>query len=394
MIPLKIIFWILIFGVCYTYVFYGVILYLFGNHKKRSVSSSPTQLPSVVHIIAAYNEAEIIEQKIKNALQLQYPKDKLKTVVVADGSTDATVEIVRRFPDIILIFDPIRKGKLAAINHAVAVSQDAEVLVFSDANTMLNPESLLKMMGHYQDPMVGGIAAEKKVVADKNGMVRGEGLYWRYESKLKKLEADFYTVVGAAGELFSIRRKLYRPLPEHIILDDLMISLDICRKGYVVQYEPDAFAIEGPSRTLSDEQKRKVRISAGAFQILSLTADLLNPFTYDKLSFQYISHRLMRWIFCPIAIPLIFILNSLIMVEHPEPIYLLLYFIQIVFYLMGLIGWARASAQKSMLNIFYIPFYASFMQIAQWKGFAASLKGEQTQLWEKAQREYTHLNGL
>lgn len=394
MIPLKIIFWILIFGVCYTYIFYGVILYIFGTHKKRSVSTSPSQLPSVVHIIAAYNEADIIEQKIKNALQLQYPKDKLKTVIVADGSTDGTAEIVGQYPEVSLFFDPVRNGKLAAINHAVAASQDADILVFSDANTMLNQESLLNMMGHYQDPKVGGVAAEKKVVTNKNGVVRGEGLYWRYESKLKKLEADFYTVVGAAGELFSVRTKLYRPLPEHIILDDLMISLDICRKGYVVEYEPDAFAIEGPSRTLADEQIRKVRISAGAFQILSLTADLLNPFKYDKLSFQYISHRLMRWIFCPIAIPLIFILNSLIMVDHPEPIYLFLYIIQIVFYLMGLIGWARASAHKSMLNIFYIPFYASFMQMAQWKGFAACLKGEQTPLWEKAQREYTHLKGL
>jgi len=394
MIAFKVVFWLLIFGVCYTYILYGVILYIFSTPASKYIDSTENDLPTVIHIIAAFNEAEIIETKIQNALQLNYPKHKLKTVIIADGSTDATVERIKQYADITLLFEPQRKGKMAAINRAVEFCKDGDILVFSDANTMLNQDAFINIMRHFFDPIVGGVAAEKKVLAEKRGIVRGEGIYWMYESGLKKLEADFHSVIGAAGELFSVRRKLFKPLPENIILDDLMISLNICRKGYLVRYEPAAFALESPSLTLADERIRKIRISAGAFQALGMTTDLLNPFKFGKISFQYWSHRILRWVFCPIAIPLIFILNSFILTREGGYIFQLLYILQIIFYSLALIGWGMTTFKKPVRNIFYIPFYAIFMQIAIWKGFLVNLSGNASPLWQKVNRQYDHLNGL
>lgn len=392
--PLKFVFWLLVFGVFYTYVFYGFILYFFTKTRKNIDAFSADKGLRVVHIIAAYNESEVIGQKIINALSLDYTEGKLQTVIVADGSTDHTTEIVKQYPEVVLLYEPIRKGKLAAINRAVALFPETDILVFSDANTMLNEHAILKMVKHYADPAVGGVAGAKKVQIDQNGVLRGEGFYWNYESMLKKLESGFHTVVGAAGELFSVRKDLFRPLPEDIILDDLMISLDLCRKGYVVRYEPDAFAVEGPSLSMTDEKIRRIRISAGAFQALCLTTDLMNPFRFGKFSFQYWSHRIMRWVFCPVAIPLIFLFNGLIMMQDPGSFYPVLFYLQCFFYVLALIGWVLASLHKPVGNFFYIPFYALFMQAAQWKGLAARISGSQSALWKKAKRKYTHLNGL
>lgn len=396
MIPLKVIFWLLILGVFYTYIIYGLFLYVFSRARSKSISTDHDgqNLPTIAHIIAAFNESAIIERKIQNTQQLNYPKHKIKTIIIADGSTDNSIDIVKSFSDIILLFERSRKGKMAAINRAVAYCEEAEILIFSDANTMLNPDAVLKIIQHYQDPIVGGVAAEKKVWSDKDQMVRGEGLYWIYESALKNLEADFHTVIGAAGELFSVRRNLFDALPEQIILDDLMISLSICRKGYVIRYEPEAFSVEGPSLTLADEQIRKIRISSGALQTLGMSADLLNPFKFGKLSFQYWSHRVFRWIFCPIAIPLILVLNIMILYGETGIIYQWIYIIQVVFYILALIGWWMIKLKKSVNNIFYIPFYALFMQMAIWRGFIVYITGKSSPVWEKVNRQYTHLKGL
>lgn len=392
MVPIHLLFWLLILGVGYTYVLYALVLYLFS--KKRASPPPSSTHPSVLHIIAAYNEEEIIERKIRNTLELSYPQDKIQTVIVADGSTDQTVTRAGAYPVIHTLYEPLRKGKIAAINRAVAAFPDAEILVFSDANTLLNKNALQKIVAHYHDPLVGGVAAEKKVMTDAVGLVRGEGLYWRYESFLKRLEADFHTVVGAAGELFSIRKELFQPLPEFAILDDLLLSLDICRKGKVVRYEAAAFAIEEPSLTMGDEQLRKIRIGAGAFQAMELTKDLMNPFVHGKLAFQYLSHRVMRWVFCPLAIPVIFLLNAWIVWKEPAPVFTAVLILQILFYSMAFIGWWGTRVGKKLPHLFHLPYYFLFLNAALWQGYQVFRRKAHTPLWEKSRRQYTHLNGL
>ena len=180
-----------------------------------------------------------------------------------------------------------------AINRVIPFVT-TDFVVFSDANTLLNRDCIREIIQHYKDPTIGAVAGEK-VVSDQSGEAgvagAGEGLYWKYESFLKKMDARFYSVVGAAGELFSIRTALFEPVQKQVLLDDFIISMKICKKGYRVMYEPKAFATEAPSFSLKEEQKRKIRISAGGWQSVFMLKSLLNIFKYGRLSFQYISHR-------------------------------------------------------------------------------------------------------
>ena len=247
-----------------------------------------------------------------NTLELDYPKDNLKIYFVTDGSTDGTNDILKSYPGINVLFTPERKGKVAAINHAMEYVSTPFV-IFCDANTFLNKACVKEIVKHYSYESTGAVAGEKKVIdsSEKNSAAgSGEGIYWKYESILKKLDASFYTVVGAAGELFSMRTNLYEPVDTDILLDDFMISMNICKKGYRVMYEPAAFAMEAPSISIREEQKRKIRISAGGFQSIYLLKDLLNIFKYGKLSFQYISHRVLRWAVCPFLLPVIIYFES------------------------------------------------------------------------------------
>jgi cellulose synthase/poly-beta-1,6-N-acetylglucosamine synthase-like glycosyltransferase len=390
MLLIKILFWILTAVVLYTYVGYGLLLWILIKFRKKAAPDTPADnnaLPRVAHIIAAYNEEDFIEKKINNALSLDYPRHLSRIIIVADGSTDRTAEIVRRFNDVELFFEPARKGKVAAMNRAVENTLDVDILIFSDANTLLNKEAFKHIIGHYRDPLVGGVSGEKKVISDGQVPGQGEGLYWKYESVLKKLDSDYYSVVGAAGELFSVRRELFEKVPENIVLDDFYISLNICKRGLVVRYEPRAYAMETPSFSLKDEKKRKVRISAGAFQSMVILKDLLNISRYGKLAFLYISHRVLRWAVCPFALPLILLLNVIIVVAGDTPLYTVILAAQVLFYMLAVTGWLFSGSAARNFKLFYVPYYFVFMNVSVWGGLSRYLNGAQSAMWEKARRE-------
>ncbi len=392
---MKIIFWASLFIVAYSYVLYGMLVWLLifirNIFSKEEIQPFDLKfLPPVSLVIATYNEEAIIGKKIANTLALDYPKEKLDVYFVTDGSTDATNEILKMHPNIKILFRAERSGKVAAINHAMEFV-DTPYVIFCDANTFLNRGCVKEIIKHYTDEKIGAVAGEKKVidVSLKNTAAgSGEGLYWKYESILKKLDARFYTVVGAAGELFSMRTNLYEPVDTGILLDDFMISMNICRKGYRVMYEPLAYAMEAPSMSIKEEQKRKIRISAGGFQSIYLLKDLLNIFKYGKLSFQYISHRVLRWAVCPLLLPIIFILNAILAFAAHEKIFVYLLTAQIVFYATAFTGWLFA--QKNIkIKILYVPYYFLFMNIALYAGFVRYINKKQTVLWDKAQRKVT-----
>jgi cellulose synthase/poly-beta-1,6-N-acetylglucosamine synthase-like glycosyltransferase len=232
------------------------------------------------------------------------------------------------------------------------------------------------------------VAGEKKIMtaADTKIAGIGEGLYWKYESLLKRLDSELYTVVGAAGELFSVRTELYEPVGEDILLDDFIISLKVCMKGYRVQYEPDAYAMETPSSSLKEERKRKIRISAGAFQSMAILKGLLNIFRYPVLSFQYVSHRVLRWTLCPLLLPILFIVNILLLVQTPSGFYGLFLAGQILFYLAATAGWLLAN-RNIKSKLLYVPYYFLFLNISLYQGFIRYRKGQQSVLWDKAVRE-------
>ncbi|MGC8864753.1 MAG: glycosyltransferase family 2 protein [Bacteroidales bacterium] len=394
MLTLKVIFWILLFIVFYAYLGYGILLFILVRLKrifKRKPHPSDTHYePEVTLLVAAYNEREYVDAKVQNSLSLDYPKEKIKMVWVTDGSDDGTPELLKKYENqgVRVYHKPERGGKIGAMNRGMQFV-DTPIVIFSDANTMLGPESIRRIVNLFADPKVGCVSGEKRIFQkEAQSAAATEGIYWKYESKLKKWDAELYSVVGAAGELFAIRTDLYQEVEQDTLLDDFIISLRIAMNGYTIQYDPEAYAIEAPSANVKEELKRKIRIAAGGIQSIVRLKPLLNPFKYGLLSFQYISHRVLRWTLAPLSLPLIFILNLIVAIHAgfaSNDLYTWLFLAQVLFYAMALLGWLLES--KSLrIKILFVPYYFLIMNYAVFLGFARYLKKQQSVNWERAQR--------
>lgn len=383
--------WQLIFYVScglvfYNYAGYAVIVFILNKitGSKQKAEDDETFRPTVAFIVAAYNEQDVIKQKIVNSLEQDYPKDRIEFLFVTDGSSDRTPEIITQSPGIRLLHRSDRGGKSAALNRAVAEATQ-EIIIASDANTLLNKDAVKNIVRHYSSKQTGGVAGEKKVLSASTGgedVGGGEGLYWKYESALKKLDADFYSVVGAAGELFSLRRELYEPLPDNIILDDFVLSLQVTQKGYRIRYEPDAYAMELPSFSMKDEQKRKIRIAAGGFQAIGMLTSLFAFWKYPRLTFLYVSHRVLRWTLSPLCLILALLANAFLL--SAGPLYIALFAAQIAFYAVSFLAWLSPAFRK--VKPAKLAYYFTFMNLSVILGFFRFLRGRQSATWEKARR--------
>jgi biofilm PGA synthesis N-glycosyltransferase PgaC len=392
---MKIIFFFSLFLIFYTFIGYGVILYLliklkrFIVGKKTDAKTNVIDLPTCTVIIAAYNEEAVIEEKIVNTLDLYYPKNLVKYIFVTDGSTDLTPSIVAKHSEILLLHQTSRNGKINAVHRAI-IKAETEVIVFTDANALLNKNALYNICRHYNNPLVGAVSGEKRVhIDDQADATAGEGFYWKYESKLKKWDSELYSVVGAAGELFSIRRSLYQPIPANSVLDDFMISMLIAKKGYRIIYEPTAYAIETASANISEELKRKIRISAGGIQSILYLKSLFNIFRLPILSFQYISHRVLRWTITPFLLIAVFILNGYLAMNDPLFFFKALFLSQIAFYLMALVGWIMETKHVHIKWLF-VPYYFCMMNYAVIAGLIRFFYSGQDVVWKKAERKLSH----
>ena len=293
----EICFWVLVGIIAYTYLGYGVLVIFAGWLKDYFFSGNESVIlhadePSVTLLIAAFNEEIWLKKKIENSLELDYPEDKLKIIVITDGSNDGSAQIAKGHPRIVHLHDGPRRGKMAAMNRAMKFVT-SEIVIFSDANALLNREAIRELVLFFQDSAVGCVCGEKRVhTGNRNEAASaGEGLYWRFESLIKKWEARLGSCIGAAGELFAIRTHLYMNLPDDTLLDDFVISLRIALKGYRIQYALRAYAAEAASADIHEEFKRKIRIAAGNLQAIRRLPELLNPFRHGMLAFQYFSHK-------------------------------------------------------------------------------------------------------
>ncbi len=384
------IFYALILVAVYPYVIYPLIGLIIVGLKKQTNQVTQVQFvdyPEITLLIAAYNEELFIKDKIKNTQQIDYPVDKLKVIIVTDGSNDKTPEIVANYPNIIHLHIPERNGKIHAMQRGIAHSK-SEIIVFCDANTFLNKDALQHIANAFRNQNVGCVAGEKRVMSDvkDSAAPAGEGFYWKYESWLKKLDSKIFTVVGAAGELFAIRRGLYDEIPNNTILDDFLITLKIAKKGYRIQYEPFAIASEFGSVNVEEEMKRKVRIAAGCFQVVFRNPWLLNVFAHSMLAFQFISHKFMRWLITPILMAVLLPLNLILAILNPEHQLLSLFLIlQILFYGISLIGYFLQD-KSIKLKFLFFPYYFVMANLAQIMGLARFIRGNTSVKWERAQR--------
>lgn len=383
---LEIIFWTLLGITFYAYIGYGIVIWLMVKIKHFFQAKSKFNMvyqPEVTLLVAAYNEQDCIEEKIKNSLSLNYPKEKLNIVFVTDGSTDNTTSIIKKYADIQLFHKAGRSGKMAAINRVMPLIE-TPITIFSDANAMLNTEAIQEIVKHFSNEKVGVVAGEKRIIKTTGQTAEvGEGIYWKYESFLKKLDSELYSAVGAAGELYAIRTELFEELESDTLLDDFVLSLKICQKGFVTAYEPNAYATETASLNSTEELKRKIRICAGGFQSVFRLTGLLNPFKNGILTFQYLSHRVLRWVFVPFALLFIFVFNAFLATENQ--FYSLLFIAQVLFYTMAISGfYAEKNGRK--IKILYVPYYFSLMNYSAIAGFKRFLKNQQNVVWEKAVR--------
>jgi cellulose synthase/poly-beta-1,6-N-acetylglucosamine synthase-like glycosyltransferase len=393
---LQFVFWTCISLVLYTYIGYAIIIYILARLfpypiaiKGMFQNSDGNELPPLTLFITAYNESEIIADKMLNCLELDYPKDKLNILWVIDGSTDDSRERLAKYPMVKIIGSAHRKGKTAAVNHGMEYVK-TPIVVFSDANCLLNAGALKIIARQFEDPTIGCVSGEKRVAFDNDDTVssKGEGAYWKYESLLKKLDYEFYSAVGAAGELFAIRTELFAAMEEDTLLDDFMLSMRIALKGYRIAYTADAYAVEYGSLNMEEEGKRKRRIAAGGWQSIGRLLPLLNGFKFGKLSFQYISHRVLRWSVTPFALFTLFPLAAILGYRCLSPlnVFSVIFVLQCVFYLCAVLGYLMRNNPNST-KLFYIPYYFLFMNINVIRGiyylFSRSFIGG----WEKSQRK-------
>ncbi len=386
-----ILFWFCIFLVFYTYIGYGLLIYILVKVKTlikdKETKPEITVYPEVTLVITAYNEESVVAEKMVNCKSLIYPDNKLTVCWITDGSDDKTNELLAGYPEVNVLFQPVRQGKTAALNRGMQYI-NTPVTVFTDANTMLNENALVEIVRCFSDPKVGCVAGEKRIRQTKTGdATAGEGIYWKYESTLKSLDDKLHTAVGAAGELFAIRTDFFETMPNDTLLDDFILSMNIAAKGFKIAYCKEAYALEDPSSDIIEEQKRKVRISAGGLQSIYRLRKLLNPFKFGILTFQYVSHRVLRWSVTPFSLFLLLPLNIILLflAEKAFLIYLIILIFQILFYILGIAG--KQLAEKKIKNKYlYIPFYFLFMNISVLKGIKYLKKKKGSGVWEKAKR--------
>lgn len=393
MLTLKIIFWICLFIVFYTYLGYGILLYFILCMKrlvkgKQSPTPMPTdeQLPTMTLMICAYNEQDIVAEKMQNTRALDYPKDKFRVMWVTDGSNDRTNELLAAYPEVDIVFSPERRGKTAALKHGLS-EITTQYVAFTDANTMINPDAMREIARQFMDKSVGCVSGEKRVAARKAGEMaaEGEGLYWRYESTLKRWDSELYSAMGAAGELYAVDPTLCREVPDNALLDDFMMSMLIVDEGRRIAYSPDAYALEYGSADIHEESKRKRRIAAGGLQSIWWLRKMLNPFRQPIVAFQYISHRVLRWSVTPIAMVILLILNAIIVGLGGGWFYQLALILQLLFYVAAAAGYLLS--QYGYKNkLLYTIYYFVFMNLNVFRGMSYLRSHRNSGAWEKAKR--------
>lgn len=391
----EILFWVAVAVVVYTYVGYGIILWMMVKVKEWFIKPvtlpHPTdeELPEMTLFITAYNEEQVVDEKMANCLDLDYPREKLHIVWCTDGSNDHTVERLSCWPQATVLHTPERKGKSAAMNRGLQFVH-TPLVAFTDANTMLNKASLRLIAQAFLDQKVGCVAGEKRIQTEEKADAAqgGEGLYWRYESALKALDSRLYSAAGAAGELFAIRRELFQPLEEDTLLDDFVLSLRIVEQGYRIAYLKEAYAMESGSANLAEEEKRKVRIAAGGLQSIARLWPLFNPLRYGIFSFQYVSHRVLRWSITPVLLFALLPLNVVLLFgTERTALYVILWLLQALFYLAGSLGY-YLSMRRTKNKLLFVPCYFLFMNLNVLRGMAylSTRNDKEKGTWEKAQR--------
>jgi biofilm PGA synthesis N-glycosyltransferase PgaC len=373
----KLLFFITLGCILYSYAGYPLVLLVMGIFRRGKKGESEQRYPSVALIISAYNEERIIREKIENSLKLDYPRDRLRIIVASDGSIDATNEIVREYElqGVQLRAFEKREGKSATLNRSV-LGIEEEIIIFSDANSFYQENAIKQLVHGFMDQQVGCVVGRLIYLDNLSYVGRGEGIYWRYESYLNKLESRLGSVLVATGTIFAIRRELFRPVMQDVA-NDFQLPAEVASQGYSVVYEPEAIAYEQSTYFCKEEFSRKRRIIVRG---LTGYRHLRGHFGGAFRTFQFISRKMLRWWVGPM-LPLLYLSSIALIGELP---FLVIFLLQTLFYLLAAVGaMLRRGVVKSRL--FLVPFYFVIVNIAALAAIVTYFAGHRLSSWEKAE---------
>jgi len=391
--------WITLLGLAvpaYTYFGYPILLFLLASvvqvgrdvgfllfrSNRRGRSDA---LPTVSLIIAAHNEEAVIQRTLDSCRALDYPRDRLEVLVGSDHSTDRTVEIAGNHDGVRVLAFRERRGKLAVISDCAANAR-GDILIFSDANTLLEPDAVTRLARHFDRAHIGAVCGELRLTTP-GGAVRDEGLYWRFEVTLKFLESRIDSVLGANGAIYAVRKHLFPTLPHGLITDDFVIPMKVRSRGFRVLYDPEAVALEEAPAGMSDEFGRRVRIGAGNWQALWHCRALLLPWK-GFAAFAFWSHKVARW-FTPFCLVAALAANTLLLSTR---LGLAVFCLQAAFYALAAGGGAlehlRLPAGPLRLIHYFIVINAAIAL-----GMVRGALGLQKVTWRRTAREPAHTGG-
>jgi len=341
---MKWMFWAGVALVSYTYVGYAAWLWTRARLLPRPVRRGTCQ-PSVSVVMVVRNEEKILREKLRNLLELDYPAHLYDVVVVSDGSTDGTELVLRECSDprVRIVLNQLSRGKACGLNDGIQMSR-GDLVLFTDARQKIEPTALRVLAEDFADPEVGCASGELMLGDPASGEAsEGISLYWRVEKKVRELESEAGSVVGATGALYAVRRELLPSVPEGMILDDVYIPMQVARQGKRVVFEPRARAWDSASLGTGREFARKVRTLTGNYQLLQLAPWILGR--GNPIRFEFISHKLLRLVM-PFALLVVFATSAFL----PSPVYRVLWLLQVSFYglsLLALFGLKRGLLARS-----------------------------------------------
>jgi len=375
---IKAIFWILFFTVFYTYIGYGVLVYVLSKFCAKSVKRDYSDSPVTV-LITAHNEEKNIKSKIDNIFLQDYPLASLKVLVVSDGSTDRTVDIVNEIdsPNLQLVEIDEKVGKAEALNRAIPLC-DTDLVLLADSRQSFKNDTVKEIVANFGDENVGAVSGEL-CFRESNKTVVSEGLdfYWKYEKFLRKHESAIDSSVGATGAIYAIRKKSFRPIAPDTLLDDVVIPMNTVLQGYRCVFEPNAIAYDDVAKTSEEESWRKIRTIAGNFQMFFSNKELRNPFR-NRIWVQYFSHKFLRTI-APALLVALLVFNGIL---AGDIFYRILFFMQIGFYLLGITGCILRN-NRLRLKVFSVPQAFVMLNYFTLKAFCKYLFFDPQYLWRK-----------
>ncbi len=376
------IFWFSFFFIIFTYIGYPAFLYVLSRVSPKPVNRREVCFfPFVSIIIAAKNEAHGIEKRLKNLIIQDYPDDKYEIIIVSDGSTDETDNIVENFisclPDkqtSIFVYTYVpSKGKPTALNTGVKHAR-GDIVVFTDARQEFAQNTVSLLVRNFTDPTIGAVSGELIFLQKNDSKIKAQmGAYWKYEKTIRKLESLTGSVVGATGAVYAIRKSLYQPLPEDTILDDVLTPMNINMQGFRIIFDGQAMAYDTISQDIGDEWKRKVRTLAGNWQLISLRKDFLNP-QKNKLFFRFCSHKLAR-----LVVPLFLIFLLMSSALQQGILWWVVTSVQLFVYILAVAAYLFPRIQNNRL-VKTIYFFCS-LNIAAVAGFIVWLTGGCSTIW-------------